>query len=147
MMKKAIVLTAVVALVTIGWPAFSAESDGQAQMSQEQASPMMQDMLEQMHAMRQQMAKIHATDDTDERHRLTHAHMVNMRDAMMMMMMDMNSMEMRGNDSQSMAGEMPCPRMVTMQDRHHDMQENGRLMQGSMEHMTEHQGMKVAPSE
>lgn len=121
MMKKAIVLTAVVALVTIGWPAFSAESDGQAQMSQEQASPMMQDMLEQMHAMRQQMAKIHATDDTDERHRLTHAHMANMRDAMMMMM-DMNSMEMRGNDSQSMVDEMPCQRMLEMQDRHRDMQ-------------------------
>ncbi len=85
MMKKSLVLMAVVTLAMIGWPAISAETGGQDQTSDEQASPMMQEMLEQMDAMWQQMAKIHATEDSDERHRLTHAHMLSMRDAMMMM--------------------------------------------------------------
>lgn len=146
MMKKTIVLMTAVVLATIGWPAISAETDAEDQTSQEQASTMMEGMHEQMHAMQQQMAKIHATDDMDERHRLTHAHMINMRDAMAMIM-EMNGMEMHGKDSQSMAGEMPCSLMDTMQDRHHDMQEDGRMMQGSMEHMTEHPGMQEAPSE
>jgi HSP90 family molecular chaperone len=141
MMKETIVLMTAVVLATIGWPAIAAETDAQDQASQEQASPMMEGMHEQMHALQQQMAKIHATDDMDERHRLTHAHMINMRDAMAMMM------EMHGEDSQSMAGEMPCSRMATMQNRHHDMQENGGMMQGGTEHMKEHPNMQEAPSE
>jgi cell fate (sporulation/competence/biofilm development) regulator YmcA (YheA/YmcA/DUF963 family) len=85
MMKKAIVLVAAMIFAAIAWPVIADETVGQNQTLEEQASPIMQEMLDRMHAMRQQMAKIHEAEDIDERHRLTHEHMQSMRDALMMM--------------------------------------------------------------
>ncbi|NIO42885.1 MAG: hypothetical protein GTO41_23660 [Burkholderiales bacterium] len=115
-MRIAIVLITVFALIAIGQPVISAETGMQNQTNHEHASPMMQDMLERMHALRLQMAEIDATEDSNERHRLTHAHMESMRGAMMMMMDTMDMIDRQLQRSGKM--EHPCPGMSDATGHH-----------------------------
>ena len=129
MMKMAIVLMAVVAFTTIGRPVIAADTGGQDQICHEQASPMILKMHEWMQVMQQQMEKIHASEDGNERHRLTHEHMQSMRDAMMMMhTMGRPMMQHGSEDGACIEHRMEIMRMM-------------------MEQMMEHQSVQEAPSE
>ena len=133
MMKMAVVLMAVVAFTTIGRPVIAAETGGQDQIAHEQASPMILRMHERMQAIQQQMEKIHATEDDNERHRLMHEHMKSMRDAMMMMhTMGRPMMQHGTEDGACIEQRVEMMRM---------------MMEQMMEQMMEHQGVQDAPSE
>jgi hypothetical protein len=153
-MKIAIVLMAVVAFTTIAWPAISAEPEVTSEAS-------MQKMHSHMQMMQGQIDQMHASDDPEERERMMREHsqaildgnvmMAEMEAADMHKMMNMKDMKMQGKGSESMADDMPCQRMVAMQDSHHDKQEHRQMMQKRMqkmmEHMTEHQSMQAEPGE
>jgi hypothetical protein len=129
MMKMAIILMAVVAFTTIGRPVIAAEAGGQDQTDHEQATPMILKIHERIQAMQQQMEKIHASEDANERHRLMHEHMQSMRDAMMMMhTMGRPMMQHGTKDGACIEHRMEIMRMM-------------------MEQMMEHQSVQEASSE
>ena len=128
-MKMAIVLMAVVAFTAIGRPVIAAETGGQDQTDHEQASPMILKVHEGLQTMQQQMEKIHASEDANERHRLMHEHMQSMRDAMMMMHTIGRPMMQHG------AEDGAC------------IEHRMEMMRIMMEQMIEHQFVQEAPSE
>lgn len=98
-------------------------------------------MQQRMHAMQEQMARIHATSDPQERQRLMQEHMQSMSQGMAMMgrMMqqpaagadaDETATRCRGDDTE-------C-RMRQMQDRQGRMEQRFGLMQQMMQQMMDH---------
>jgi len=144
-MKKSKFVLVAAAIVLIGQPAFSGEQIAPDQPADEQAQ-MMQKMHQRMQTMRQQMEKIHATEDPAERKRLMLEHLQSMR-GVMMMMRDMNQTMMPpGGEDGAGAGHEPgapqciedtaqCRQMNSLADRQGQMEQRMGMMQMMMQIM------------
>ena len=104
----------------------------------QQGSPT-HDMRAHMQAMHEQMERIHAAQDPEERQRLMSEHMQSMQESMGMMgrMGQSAPAESPRGQSQCAQGDMPC-RMQEMQTQHGMMQERMSTMHQLMEQMVEH---------
>jgi hypothetical protein len=91
-------------------------------------------MHEHMQAMREQMARIHAAQDTEERQRLMHEHMQSMQQHMQMMGRMGQEPDAAPGTSRCTEGDMAC-RMQEMQAQNGMMQQRMRTMQDRMESM------------
>jgi hypothetical protein len=105
----------------------------------EQPGQQSHDMHARMQAMHEQMARIHATQDAEERERLMHEHMQAMHESMGMMARMGQEPGNQGSSGQSRCaqGDMPC-RLQEMQRQHGMLQQRMGAMQGLMEQMMEH---------
>ena len=142
-------IAAAIAIAMLGGPVF-AETDPAADIDKEWAAQTesRQHMHDHMAKMQATMAQIHAEEDTDERHKLMHQHMLEMR-TMMEMMGDMRGMPMmqgghmagghaegkgmmhEGTMAMSGHDKEKCPHMG-------EMAENMAMMQNMMQQMMEH---------
>jgi len=115
----------------------------------EQAAPAagMQGMHEHMQLMREQMARVHAAQDPEERQRLMHEHMQSMQEHMAMMgRMAANPAEGAPGTTRCAQGDMPC-RMGELQTQHGMMQQRMQDMQQLMEQMMQHLSERAADDE
>ena len=90
-------------------------------------------MHEHMRQMRQQMARIHATEDSAERQRLMNEHMQSMQQHMQMMG-SMRTGQQAGSASRCAEGDAPC-RMDEMQAENGMMRQRVRMMENRLESM------------
>jgi hypothetical protein len=96
----------------------------------------MQQMQTRMQTMRDQMARIHATEDPEERQRLMQEHMQSMHEGMMMMGQMMRGPMSQGEKPQCRQADTEC-RMNQMQMQHQMMGQRIAMMQQMMEQMME----------
>jgi hypothetical protein len=96
----------------------------------------MQQMQTRMQAMREQMARIHATEDPEERQRLMQEHMRSMHEGMMMMGRMMGGPGAQEPMRQCQEGDTEC-RMSQMQMQQQMMGQRMGMMQQMMEQMME----------
>jgi len=92
-------------------------------------------MHEHMQQMRDQMARIHATQDPAERERLMHEHMESMRQQMQMMG-SMRSEQHADGASRCAEGDAAC-RMEEMRAENGMMRDRMSMMEGRLEAMQE----------
>lgn len=152
-MKHKTILLGIAALFFTGPMLLAAQPEAESPKSSEVT---MQQMHSHMQKMQEQMKRIHAISDSEERRNLMHEHMQTMREGIAMMsdmgdekkhvMMKMGDMQMQKSDSQSHTVGMPCQRMTAMEGRYLDMQQHMHLMQKMMEQMMEHQNVQEVPS-
>ena len=117
-----------------------AQSSGEAQSSVEPASGghSMAAMHEHMQAMREQMARIHAAQDPEERERLMHEHMQSMQQHMQMMgRMGQGSEAGSRPETRCSAGDVAC-RTDELQSQHESMRQSMSEMRELMGQMMEH---------
>jgi hypothetical protein len=101
------------------------------------AGEQMAQMQRNMDAMHEQMARIHATQDPQERQRLMHEHMQNMHQGMTMMGQMMGPMGQGGEAPRACAeGDIEC-RMRQMQMQQQMMSQRMGMMQQMMQQMIE----------
>ena len=115
----------------------------------EQAAPAagMPGMHEHMQLMREQMARIHAAQDPEERQRLMHEHMQSMQQHMTMMgRMATSAGESAPRAAPCAQGDMPC-RMGELQTQHGVMQQRMQEMQQLIEQMMQHLSERAADDE
>ena len=93
----------------------------------------MANMHEHMQQMRDQMARIHATEDPVERQRLMHEHMQSMQQHMQMMG-SMRSEQHVGGASRCAEGDAAC-RMEEMRAENGMMRDRMSMMEGKLEAM------------
>jgi len=98
--------------------------------------PQMQQMQSRMQAMHEQMARIHATEDPEERQRLMQEHMQNMHEGMTMMGQMMRGPMAQGQTRQCQQDDTEC-RMSQMQMQQQMMGQRMGMMQQMMEQMME----------
>jgi hypothetical protein len=99
------------------------------------AMPQMQQMQSRMQAMREQMARIHATADPEERQRLMQQHMQSMHEGMMTMN-EMMRGATPGQERECQQTDTEC-RMNQMQTQQQMMGQRMGMMQQMMEQMVE----------
>jgi hypothetical protein len=100
------------------------------------AMPQMQQMQSRMQAMREQMARIHATADPEERQRLMQEHMQSMHEGMMTMNEMMRGAMAPGQARECQQTDTEC-RMNQMQTQQQMMGQRMGMMQQMMEQMVE----------
>jgi hypothetical protein len=93
-------------------------------------------MQTRMQGMREQMARIHATEDPEERQRLMQEHMQSMHEGMMMMGQMMRGPMAQRQPRQCQEGDAEC-RMNQMQMQQQMMGQRMGMMQEMMEQMME----------
>jgi hypothetical protein len=104
-------------------------------------------MHEHMQAMREQMARIHAAQDPEERQRLMHQHMQSMHEHMAMMQRREQHSEQGAQAAERCAaGDMRC-RMSEMQSQQTRMQARMVEMQQMMDQMMQHLAERSADDE
>jgi hypothetical protein len=114
--------------------AFSQEpGQGTSRMPQ---AEQMQQMQARMQAMHEQMARIQATQDPEERSRLMQEHMQSMHQSMMMMGGMMGGSMTHGQEPSCQHGDVEC-RLNQMQTRQQMMGQHMGMMQQMMQHMME----------
>lgn len=130
---KALLLLATLSLFSSALSAQAPEATdpGDAQMPQT-----MEQMQARMQTMREQMARIHATEDPQERQRLMQAHMQSMHEGMRMMGETMRGPRGQGQMRQCREDDTEC-RMNQMQMQQQMMGQRMGMMQQMMEQMTE----------
>lgn len=101
-----------------------------------QPTPQTEQMQTRMQAMREQMARIHATEDPEERQRLMQEHMRSMHEGMMMMGRMMGGPGAQEPMRQCQEGDTEC-RMSQMQMQQQMMGQRMGMMQQMMEQMME----------
>jgi len=94
-------------------------------------------MHEHMQAMREQMARIHAAQDPEERERLMHEHMQSMQQHMRMMGMGQGTDGGAGPETRCSPGDLAC-RTDELQSQHESMRRNMSEMRELMGRMMEH---------
>lgn len=152
-MKHKSILLGIAALFFTGPTLLVAQPETE---SPESSEVTMQQMHSHMQKMQEQMKRIHAISDSEERRNLMQEHMQTMHEGIAMMsdmgdeekhvMMKMGDMQMQESDSQSHAEDMSCQRMTAMEGRHLNMQQQVHLMQKMMEQMMEDQSVQELPS-
>lgn len=111
---------------------------GEASPAQGAPAPEMQGMHEHMQLMQEQMARIHAAQDPDEKQRLMHEHMQSMQQHMAMMGRMPASAGTGGPGAATCAqADMAC-RMNELQAQHGMMQQRMGAMQQLMQQMMQH---------
>ncbi len=154
-MKTSIRAIAMVAILIIGQPISAIAQDDEAAGGADERPIIMQQMHEHMQTMRQQMEKIHASEDPEERKRLMHEHMQSMRSAMTMMgkmsgsMMQSEQMGGPGMNHGHQAQRCKedtdqCKQMNEMVDRQRHMEQRVSMMQMMMQQMMEREGVEHA---
>jgi hypothetical protein len=113
-------------------PATPNTGDAEAHRQAEQ----MAQMQRNMDAMHEQMARIHATQDPQERQRLMHDHMQNLHQGMMMMGQMMGPMGQGGAPRACAEGDTEC-RMNQMQMQQQMIGQRMGMMQQMMQQMME----------
>ena len=98
--------------------------------------PQMEQMQSHMQAMHEQMARIHATTDPEERQRLMQEHMQTMHEGMAMMGQMMQGPMAQGQARQCAQGDTQCL-MDQMQMQQQMMGQSMGMMQQMMEQMME----------
>jgi hypothetical protein len=125
----------------------SHDQTGAAATEQAAPAPGMQGMHEHMQLMREQMARIHAAQGTEERQQLMHEHMQSMQQHMAMMgRMVASPAEGAPVATRCSQGDMPC-RMGELQAQHGMMQQRMQDMQQLMEQMMQHLSERAADDE
>ncbi len=123
------------------------EQAGAAATEQAAPAPGMPGMHEHMQLMREQMARVHAAQDPEERQRLMHEHMQSMQQHMAMMgRMAANPAEGAPGATRCAQGDMPC-RMSELQTQHGMMQQRMQEMQQLMEQMMQHLSERAVDDE
>ena len=152
-MKTWKLMFAVIAALAMSLPV-TAQEHSEANASVDQQAPMMMPkMHEHMQAMHEQMEKIHATDDAEERKRLMHEHMQSMRSAMAMMGEMDPPMMQQDHEAGDGAGHQhgmskctddsaQCAQMNAMADRQGNMMQRMEMMQMMMGQMMEHEAIE-----
>lgn len=114
------------------------QHDGEASAAQSGPAAQMQGMHEHMQLMQEQMARIHAAQDPDERQRLMHEHMQSMQAHMAMMgRMTANAGTGAPDTPRCAQADMSC-RLSDLQAQHGMMQQRMGEMQQLMEQMMQH---------
>jgi hypothetical protein len=109
-----------------------------------EAHRQMEQMQGHMNAMREQMARIHATQDPEERQRLMHEHMQSMHEGMAMMGKMMGPMGQGEAPPACPAGDTEC-RMDRMEMQQQVMGQRMGMMQQMMQQMMDQTAAGQAP--
>jgi len=131
-MKKGYLLIALSLLPLAG----AAQAPNEQNQGETATTPQMQQMQSHMETMREQMARIHATTDPEERQRLMEEHMRTMHEGMTMMGRMMQGPMAQGEARQCAQGDTEC-RMDQMQMQQQMMGQRMGMMQQMMEQMME----------
>jgi hypothetical protein len=123
------------ALAIFSMAALAQEPDQSTQPAPD--TEQMQQMQTRMQAMREQMARIHATEDPEERQRLMQEHMQSMHQGMMTMDGMTRGPMAEGQTGQCQRNDAEC-RMDEMQMQQQMMGQRMGMMQQMMEHMMQH---------
>ena len=127
---KYIFLLIIMSLATVALRAQTAEEGVPAS----EMTPMMQQMQGRMQAMRQQMERIHATDDPEERQRLMREHMETMHQGMQMVGGPVGRQDPVAECEES---DTDC-RMRQMETQQEAMGQRMGMMRMMMQHMMQH---------
>ena len=126
-------LFSVLVFLSLGGLAQESEQEGTQPTPQ---TEQLRQMQTRMQGMREQMARIHATEDPEERQRLMQEHMQSMHEGMMMMGQMMRGPMAQRQPRQCQEGDAEC-RMNQMQMQQQMMGQRMGMMQQMMEQMME----------
>ena len=126
-------LFSVLVFLSLGGLAQESEQEGTQPTPQ---TEQLRQMQTRMQGMREQMARIHATEDPEERQRLMQEHMQSMHEGMMMMGQMMRGPMAQRQPRQCQEGDAEC-RMNQMQMQQQMMGQRMGMMQEMMEQMME----------